>query len=183
MIILKLFISFLQIGVFSFGGGYAAMPLIQAQVVDKNSWITLGEFTDLITISQMTPGPIAVNAATFIGIRTAGIGGAVAATLGCILPSCIIVSVISALYMKYRSMRVLDGALDFLRPAVIALIAYSGLSILISAAFADGVKADMLIIFTAALLPLRKSKLDPIIIIFISGGMKLILFLVKQHIF
>ena len=87
MMYIQLFLSFLNIGLFSFGGGYAAMPLIQAQVVDVHHWLTMTEFTDLITISQMTPGPIAINSATFVGTRIAGIPGAVAATIGCILPS------------------------------------------------------------------------------------------------
>ena len=80
------FFSFLQVGMFSFGGGYAAMPLIQGQVVTGHHWLSMSEFTDLITISQMTPGPIAVNSATFVGIKIAGIPGALAATFGCILP-------------------------------------------------------------------------------------------------
>ena len=92
MIYLQLFLSFLQVGMFSIGGGYAAMPLIQNQVVTSHSWLTMSEFTDLITIAEMTPGPIAVNSATFVGIRIAGIPGALIATFGCILPSCIIVS-------------------------------------------------------------------------------------------
>ena len=85
MIYLQLFLSFLQIGAFSFGGGYAAMPLIQSQVVDSHKWLSMAEFTNLITISQMTPGPIAVNSATFVGLKVAGIGGAAVATAGCIL--------------------------------------------------------------------------------------------------
>lgn len=95
MIYLQLFWSFLQIGLFSFGGGYAAMPLIQGQVVTSHGWLTMSEFTDLITISQMTPGPIAVNSATFVGLKIAGIPGAVVATVGCILPSCIIVTILA----------------------------------------------------------------------------------------
>ena len=85
MIYLKLFSSFLQIGMFSFGGGYAAMPLIQEQVVTQHGWLTMTEFTDLITISQMTPGPIAINAATFVGSKIAGVIGSVEATSGYIL--------------------------------------------------------------------------------------------------
>ena len=81
MIYLQLFLSFLQIGLFSFGGGYAAMPLIQGQVVTLHGWLTMSEFTDLITISQMTPGPIAVNSATFVGMKIAGIPGAVVAMI------------------------------------------------------------------------------------------------------
>ena len=97
MIYLQLFISFLQVGMFSFGGGYAAMPLIQGQVVTLHQWLSMEEFTDLITISQMTPGPIAVNSATFVGIKIAGIPGAIVATLGCILPSCMIVTLLAKL--------------------------------------------------------------------------------------
>ena len=81
MIYLQLFLSFFQIGLFSFGGGYAAMPLIQGQAVQGHGWLSMSEFTDLITISQMTPGPIAVNSATFVGIKIAGIPGALVATL------------------------------------------------------------------------------------------------------
>ena len=87
MIYLQLFLSFLQVGMFSFGGGYAALPLIQGQVVKTHSWLSMSEFTDLITISQMTPGPIAVNSATFVGEKIAGIPGALCATAGYILPS------------------------------------------------------------------------------------------------
>lgn len=86
MIYLQLFLSFLQVGMFSIGGGYAAMPLIQSQVVEGYGWLTMSEFTDLITIAEMTPGPIAVNSATFVGIRIAGLPGAVIATMGCIFP-------------------------------------------------------------------------------------------------
>ena len=91
MIYLQLFWSFLQIGLFSVGGGYAAMPLIQAQTVQLHGWLTMNEFTDLVTIAEMTPGPIAVNSATFVGIRIAGLPGALVATLGCIFPSLFIV--------------------------------------------------------------------------------------------
>ena len=127
MIYLQLFLSFLQIGMFSFGGGYAAMPLIQGQVVTAHHWLSMEEFTDLITISQMTPGPIAINSATFVGTKIAGTGGALAATFGCILPSCIIVTCIARLYLKYRNLALLQGILNSLRPAVVALIASAGI--------------------------------------------------------
>ena len=103
MIYIQLFLSFLQVGALSFGGGYAAMPLIQEQVVNLHSWLSMSEFTNLITIAEMTPGPIAVNSATFVGMQIAGILGAVIATLGCILPSCIIVTLLAYVYMKYRN--------------------------------------------------------------------------------
>ena len=84
----ELFWEFLQIGLCSIGGGYATIPLIQAQVVEGRQWLTLQEFTDILTISQMTPGPLAVNVSTFVGLRTAGIPGAIAATAGCVLCGC-----------------------------------------------------------------------------------------------
>ena len=133
MIYLKLFFAFLQIGMFSFGGGYAAMPLIQHQVVDTYHWLDGKGFADLVTISQMTPGPIATNAATFVGMNTAGLAGALIATFGCILPSCILVTFIAYFYLKYQKLAALQGVLSSLRPAVIALIASAGISILVSA--------------------------------------------------
>ena len=87
---LDLLLSFFQIGILSFGGGMAALPLISQQVVDKHSWLTLGEFTDLITISEMTPGPIGINSSTFVGIRVAGVPGAVIAMIGYVLPACVL---------------------------------------------------------------------------------------------
>lgn len=93
--LLDLFLCFVQVGLFSIGGGYAAMPMIQAKAVEYYHWLTMSEFTDLMTIAEMTPGPITVNSATFVGIRMAGIPGALVATMGCILPSLIIVSLLS----------------------------------------------------------------------------------------
>lgn len=135
MIYLKLFLSFMQIGLFSIGGGYAALPLIQNQVVDIHGWLSLSEFADVISIAEMTPGPIAVNSATFVGIQIAGIFGAVVATLGCILPSCIIVLTLAYLYQKYKSMSVMQGVLYGIRPAVVSMIASAGLTILLLALF------------------------------------------------
>ena len=136
MTLLRLFWSFFQIGLFSFGGGYAALPLIQHQVVEQNGWLTISQFTDIITISQMTPGPIALNSATFVGIQIAGLPGALIATLGCILPSCIVALTLAWFYYKYRNLSLIKGVLQGLRPAVVALIASSGLSILLRALLA-----------------------------------------------
>lgn len=121
MIYIQLFLSFLQIGLFSVGGGYAAIPLVQSLIVERQGWITMTEFTNLITIAEMTPGPIAVNSATFVGIRIAGLPGAVAATWGCIFPSCIIVSVLAYIYRRYRGGSAMGSILGSLRPAVVAL--------------------------------------------------------------
>ena len=167
MIYLQLFFSFLQIGTFSFGGGYAALPLIQNQVVSLHHWISMAEFTDLITISQMTPGPIAINSATFVGIKIAGMPGALVATLGCILPSCIIVTIIA-------NLDTLQGILGMLRPAVVALIASAGISILITAFFGDsGIKLSScnpkaVVIFAGCLILLRK-RVNPVLVMVLAG--------------
>ena len=130
MLYFELFLSFLQIGLFSIGGGYAAIPLIQSQVVENHAWLTMAEFTDLVTIAEMTPGPIAVNSATFVGIRIAGLGGAIVATFACILPSLVIVSLLAFVYYRYKQLSGLQCVLASLRPAVVALIASAGLSML-----------------------------------------------------
>ncbi|MCR5526239.1 MAG: chromate transporter [Lachnospiraceae bacterium] len=165
MIYIQLFLAFLQIGAFSFGGGYAAMPLIQDQVITKYGWLTTNDFSDLVTIAEMTPGPIAVNSATFVGNQIAGIPGAIVATFGVIIPSCILVTLLAWLYMKYRSMKMLQEILKSLRPAVIAMIFNAGLTILIPTVFPSGFSAMFadvnfraFVFFIAALILLRKFK-------------------------
>lgn len=187
MILLELFLSFLQIGAFSFGGGYAAMPLIQAQVVTKYHWLSMAEFTDLITISQMTPGPIAINSATFVGTRIAGIPGALAATAGCVLPSCILVTLLAKIYLKYRNLSLLQGVLKSLRPAVIAMIAAAGASILVNAFWGESIAsltASQLLpnisiqavgIFTGSLILLARFKMNPIHVMLLSGVTEVVL--------
>lgn len=184
--LIKLFISFLQIGLFSFGGGYAALPLIQEQVVDVNGWLSLNEFNDLITISQMTPGPIAINSATFVGTRVAGFPGAIAATLGCVFPSAIIVGTISYFYKKYKDLDAISDVLYFLRPAIVSMILMAGIGILQTAFFDTSpitmANLDylMLVIFALSLLAMFKLKTNPIRIMLLSGvvylGINLILF-------
>ncbi|NLK38688.1 MAG: chromate transporter [Clostridiales bacterium] len=177
MIILKLFWSFFQIGMFSIGGGMAAIPLIQNQVVDLHNWLTLAEFTDLITIAEMTPGPIAINSATFVGIKIAGVPGAVVATLGCVLPSCLIVSLLAWVYFKYKEMTAIKGALSGLRPAVVALIASAEISIFAMAIWGEGgfsanpesINYISLVIFAVALFILQKWKPNPVFVMIASG--------------
>ena len=178
MIYLKLFISFLKIGAFSFGGGYAAMPIIQSEVVDANHWLTIAEFNDLITISQMTPGPIAINSATFVGIRIAGIKGAIVATLGCIMPSFILVTLIAQVYMKYKKLRMLQSILSILRPAIVSMIAISGIKILQSAfglnePVIENLKLHMLAIFIICMVLLIKYNKNPIFVMVLAGLLNL----------
>lgn len=176
---IQLFLSFLQIGLFSIGGGYAAMPLIEHQVVELHSWLSMTEFTDLVTIAEMTPGPIAVNSATFVGIRIGGIPGAVIATFGCILPSCFIVSLLAFVYNRYKSLPILQSILEALRPTVVALIAGAGLSILRVVSFGEAemaienVKWVGIALFAVALVLLRKFKLNPILTMCLCGVVNL----------
>lgn len=181
MTYLNLFWSFFQIGLFSVGGGYAAMPLIQHQVVEVHPWLTMTQFADIITIAEMTPGPIAVNSATFVGIQVCGIAGALIATLGCVLPSCIIVMVLAYVYQKYREISMVQGILSGLRPAVVAMIASAGLSILFLSFFggktiSEHVNWISVFIFTIGLFVLRKWKLNPILVMAGAGAAGVVLY-------
>ena len=127
MIYFELFWAFCLVGAFAVGGGYAAVPLIEHQVIELHNWITLKEFLDIFAISQTTPGPIGINAATFIGTRVAGVGGAVAATLGFVTPSFIIMIILAKILEKYGSIGAIRGILNGLKPAVVSLIGAAGL--------------------------------------------------------
>lgn len=177
MLLLKLFFAFIQVGLFSVGGGYAAIPLIQEQIVDIYGLMTLEEFSDLITVAEMTPGPISINSATFVGMRLAGIPGVLICSIGCIIPSFCICLTLAHFYYKYRSVSGVQVVLGSLRPAVVAMIASAGASILMfglfQAEFQDVVLSDIrwveLIIFAVALFLLRKFKMNAISIILGSG--------------
>lgn len=188
MIYLQLFLSFLQIGMFSIGGGYVAMPLIQSEIVTGHEWLSMNEFTDLITIAEMTPGPIAINSATFVGLRIAGVFGAIVATFGCILPSCLLVSLLAFIYYRYKNVSILQNILGSLRPTVVALIATSGLSILQMVTFSGNVvKIDNFnwvgfIIFVVAFVVLRRLKWNPILVMSLCGVSGLIVNLIIENI-
>ena len=183
MIALQLFWSFFQIGILSIGGGYAALPLILKQVTEAHAWLTAAEFSDVVTISQMTPGPIALNAATFVGTKILGLAGAVIATLGFILPSCVIVLALAVFYGKYRDLRLVKGILSGLRPGVVGLIASAGLFMAILAFIAQpgepsvyGTGLVSVGIFAAAFLALRKFKVNPILVLACSGVVGLVVY-------
>lgn len=181
MIYLQLFWAFFQIGLFSVGGGYAAMPMIQSQVVNGFGWLTMAEFADVVTIAEMTPGPITLNAATFVGTQMAGIPGAIAATFGCIVPSCIIVTTLAVLYKKFSHTNVVQRLLSGMRPVVAGLIASAALT-LVLVAFWGGTFSPKIsdlnlfsvAVFTVGLFLLRKVKPSPIYILLGSGLLGLI---------
>lgn len=177
MLIFKLFIAFIQVGLFSVGGGYAAIPLIQEQIVNIYGLMSLEEFSDLITVAEMTPGPISINSATFVGMRIAGIPGVLICTLGCIIPSFCICLILAHFYYKYRTMKGVQIVLGSLRPAVVAMIASAGASILMLGLFQaeiheivlGNIRLVELGIFVVALFILRKFKANAISIILGSG--------------
>lgn len=184
MIYLELLWSFFQIGLFSVGGGYAAMPLIQHQVVELHPWLTMTQFADIMTIAEMTPGPIAINSATFVGIQVAGIPGALVATLGCVLPSCVIVLILGYIYYRFQALRMVQGILFGLRPAVVATIASAGLSLLILSLFGQNTVPENLTdingisvaLFAAGLLILRRWKVNPIWVMSGAGAAGILLY-------
>lgn len=184
MIYLELLWSFCQIGLFSIGGGYAAMPLIQHQVVDLHPWLTMTQFADIMSIAEMTPGPIAINAATFVGIQVAGIPGAIVATTGCVLPSCVIVLALAYVYYRFRSLTVMQGVLTGLRPAVVATIASAGLALLTLAFYGQrtfpanlaDIDAVAVLIFGAGLFVLRKWKVNPVYVMLGAGVCGILLY-------
>ena len=183
-IYIKLFFSFFQIGLFSIGGGYAAMPLIQDQVVRLNSWLTMTEFADIITIAEMTPGPIAINASTFVGMRVAGFTGAVAATIGCVTPSCIIVLSLAYFYYKYKNLTLIQSILNNIKPAIVAMIGSAGLGILLLTLYDTDVVTYSLkninltaaIMFIINIFVIRLFKIDPIYVMIASGIVGIFLF-------
>lgn len=177
MLLLKLFLSFIQVGLFSVGGGYAAIPLIQEQIVNIHNLMTLEEFSDLITVAEMTPGPISINSATFVGMRIAGIPGVLLCTIGCIIPSFCICFILAHFYYKYRTVSGVQVVLGAMRPAVVALIASAGASILMLGLFQAELKEIVIsnfrivefAIFVVALFILRKFKISAVAVILGSG--------------
>lgn len=169
MIYLELLWAFFQVGIVSFGGGYASMTPIFNQVVTQHAWLTAEQFADLITISQMTPGPIALNSATFVGLQVAGIPGAIVATLGNVLPSVIIVGTLAYVYFKFSSLKMMQNVLNSLRPAVVSLILIAGISLVSNAFFTPDINTFNIILFVVSLVVLNRTKIDPIEVMIMTG--------------
>lgn len=188
MLLLKLFFSFIKVGLFSVGGGYAAIPLIQEQIVDIHKLMTLEEFSDLITIAEMTPGPISINSATFVGARLAGIFGSIVCTIGCIIPSFVICLILARFYYKYRSFSGVQKVLGAMRPAVVSLIGSAGLSILLLGLFQSDIgnirfenfHVVEFVLFVVGLFILRKWKVSAISVILGSGVIGTIIYVIMD---
>lgn len=176
-IYLELFLTFLSIGAFTFGGGYAMLPLIQKAVLD-NEWLTEEAIVNFIAVSESTPGPFAINIATYVGMETGGILGSVCATLGVVTPSFIIILIVARVYKQFQESKIVKGCMDGLRPTVIGLIGAAVLTIGKTVFFPTGFAvanmdfyniAVSLLICIIGVLLIFKKKVHPIILIIISA--------------
>lgn len=175
----NLFFTFFKIGTLSIGGGYAIIPLIQEQVVNQAGWISSKMFTDIITISQMTPGPLAVNTSTFVGLQIGGLWGAIAATVGCVLCGVVLSLFLYRFFQNHKNSAYLFEILKGLKSASLGLIISAAATILILAFWGTSavqlpsllsmLNWTALVLFFLALLMLRKWKTNPIVILLISG--------------
>ncbi len=182
MLYLQLFYTFFKIGLFGFGGGYAMLSMIQGEVVPRHGWLTSQEFTDIVAISQMTPGPIGINSATYVGFTATGsVWGSIIATLAVVLPSFILMLAISKFFLKYQKHPVVEAVFSGLRPAVVGLLASAAL-VLMNAENFSSPKEDMYsfiiscLIFLVAFIGTRKYKINPILMIVACGIAGLILY-------
>ena len=190
MILFELFYTFFLIGLFTFGGGYAMIPMIQEQVVNKG-WISETALTDFIAISEATPGPFAINIATFVGNSVGNVGGALLATLGVILPSLIIIIIIAAILKRFIKNRFVQGALKYVKPVVLSLILSTAITICLKVTmFQNGslqssINIDkksiillvMMIGFMLIYKQVKKKSLSPLKILGICGLLGIIIFI------
>lgn len=166
MTYLILFWSFLKIGIFGFGGGYAILALIENEVVDTYAWMSTAEFTDIVAISQATPGPIAINCATYVGYSaTDSILGSAIATFAVCLPSLILASLAARFIYKFRDNKYVDAAFKGLRPAVVGLILAAGLTLINHDNFTDYIS----VIIFAVVAVCSYFKVNPIFLLMLSG--------------
>ncbi len=166
-VLLQLFVSFLKVGAFAFGGGYAMIPLISEEVVTYRGWLEMEEFIDVIAISQGTPGPIAINSATFVGFKVAGVIGSITATLGVVLPSFVIMMVLGRLFLRYKEVPVVKHMLSGIRPVVVALILAAAFSVLPNSI--TGIIPA--IVAAVVIIAIVVFDVDPILLLVLSGVM------------
>lgn len=176
MILLDLFLTFFKIGAFTFGGGYAMLPFVEQEVIAHN-WMSLNELIDFIAVSESTPGPFAVNVATYVGTHTAGLPGAFMATLGVILPSFLVILVIARAYEKFRDSSAVKSVMMGLRPSVVGLIGAAVLSVAMSV-FAGSASSPVsmnqrilsAVIFALSTFLIIRKKVHPIKVILIAAA-------------
>lgn len=171
MIYLQLFLSYLKIGFFGFGGGYAMLSLIQNEIVEGRGWLSPAEFADIVAVSQITPGPIAINSATYIGYTVGGFWGSVVATVSVCLPALTIMILATRFYLKLRNNKYVTGAMTGLKPVVVGMIAAAALMLMFpanpdGASFIDGWSW---VLFGACLVA-SFLKVNPILLIILSAA-------------
>lgn len=177
MIFLDLFLTFLKIGAFTFGGGYAMLPLIQEEVA-RHGWLSQAQLVDFVAVSESTPGPFAINIATFVGVRMGGLFGAFCSTFGVVLPSFVIILIVAKFYERFNNSRIVKGIMSGLKPAVVGLISAALISVLKTVFLMDGISTaifssaqfwlSLAIFAVSTVLALRK--VHPIILILASAA-------------
>lgn len=172
MILAKLFVIFFKIGAFSFGGGYAMLPFIQKEIIENNNFISIKEFLDIIGISQMTPGPVAINSATFVGFKVAGIWGSVVSTIGVVLASFILVLIVSKTLNKFKENKFIKGALLGMRPVLVALVVKAFIDLAKSSYV--GISGVIIGVIIGVLIFYKK--VNPIICIVVSAILGLVIY-------
>ena len=170
MIYLQLFLSYLKIGFFGFGGGYAMLSLIQNEIVEQRGWLTATQFADIVAVSQMTPGPIAINSATYIGYEIGGIFGSVVATFAVCLPALTVMLALTKFFLKLKDNRYVHGVLAGMRPVVVGMIAAAALLLIFPRQSGEGSFIDhwSWILFALTLYASYK-KVNPILLIALSA--------------
>lgn len=163
--LLKLFLTFLKIGAFSFGGGYAVLSLIQEEVIESSHWISPEDFIDIVAISEMTPGPIAVNSSTFVGYKVGAVAGSAVATLGVVLVPIVVTLIVSVYYSKFKHLKQVNWVIRGIRPAVLGLIAAA----LFKIGAVSVVDIKGVIIALLVFLGVYKLKINPILALLVSG--------------
>lgn len=183
MIFLELFYTFLKIGLFSFGGGYGMLSVIQGEVVTRHAWITASEFTDIVAVSQMTPGPIGINSATYVGYTAVfnatgnealAVLGSLTASLAVMLPSIVLMLMVSRFFMKYSKHPAVEAVFKGLRPAVVGLVASAALLLMTEENFGSPTETPLqfwisVALFVAAFVALKFFKVNPILLLALAG--------------
>ena len=184
MLFLELFYTFFKIGLFSFGGGYGMLSVIQGEVVSRHGWLSAAEFTDIVAVSQMTPGPIGINSATYVGYTAVlnsgspewlAVIGSLVASLAVMLPSLVLMLVVSRFFMKHSKNRNVEAVFAALRPAVVGLIASAALLLMTKENFGSPVETPLqfgvsVTLFVAAFVAMKFFKVSPILILLLAGA-------------
>ena len=183
MIYLQIFFSYLKIGFFGFGGGYAMLSLIQNEIVEQRGWLTATQFADIVAISQITPGPIAINSATYIGYTVAGLGGSVVATFAVCLPSLTLMLLLTLFFLRHRENRVIQSVMKAVTPIVVGMIASAALLLMFPCSGENENFTDIWswLLFAACLYGSYR-KVNPILMILLSAAAGVVIYAIAPMI-